>query len=97
MVRCYAWKMHEFANISFKFTCTILLETCNKYLHVVLPFFNSSSLENDICKLGIFTELENTVISDISYQLETINHNIIALYEHRNHNLIITVFKYINR
>ena len=62
--------------------------TCNKCLHTVLPFFKSSSLENDICNLDTSTEFENTANSDISNQLGTINHNITALNEHRNHTSI---------
>ena len=62
--------------------------TCNKCLHTVLPFLKLSSLENDLCNLDTSTELENTANSDISNQLGTINHNITALNEHRNHTSI---------
>ena len=62
--------------------------TCNKCLHTVLPFFKSSSLENDICNLDTSTELENTAKLDTSNQLRTINHDITALNEHRNHTSI---------
>ena len=62
--------------------------TCNKCLHRVLPFFKSSSLANDICNLDTYTELENTANSDISNQLGTINRDITALNEHRNHTSI---------
>ena len=62
--------------------------TCNKCLHIVLTFFKSSSLKNDICNLGTSAELENTANSDISNQLGTTNHDITASNEHRNHTSI---------
>ena len=62
--------------------------TCNKYMHTVLPFFRSTSLENDICNLDASTELEHTANFASSNQLETINHDITPLKEHRNHTSI---------
>ena len=59
--------------------------TYNKCLHTVLPFFKSSSLENDTFNLDTSSELENTADLDTSNQQGTINYDIIALNEHRNH------------
>ena len=47
--------------------------TCNKCWHTLLPFFKSSSLENDICNFDTSTELYNTANIDTSnhYKLQT--------------------------